>query len=325
MTSATGDDRTSENVVQVGRAVTVTVPASTANLGPGFDTLGLAVGLHDVVEAEATGSGLEIIVHGEGEGEVPLDERHLVVRAVRAGLREAGVSVGGLKITCHNRIPHSRGLGSSAAAAVAGVVAASALAADPTPERPTGALDDDTVIQLAASFEGHPDNAAASVLGGGVVSWTNIPIDGRSAPEYRAVGVPVHASVRATALIPDFHASTEAVRRVLPSDVSHLDARFNVSRAALLPVALSRHPELLWEATRDRLHQPYRAEVLPVSSEWVNRLRNLGYPAFLSGAGPTVMVLSTGAVDPALLAEARGRGLRVLETTTGDRVTVEVR
>jgi homoserine kinase len=207
---------------------------------------------------------------------------------------------------------------------VAGVVAASGLAGDPTPERPSGALDDDTVIQLAASFEGHPDNAAASVLGGGVISWTNIPVDGRSAPEYRAVGVPVDGSVLATALIPDFHASTEAVRRVLPSDVSHVDARFNVSRAALLPVALSRQPELLWEATRDRLHQPYRAEVLPVSSEWVNRLRNLGYPAFLSGAGPTVMVLSTEPVDPALLDEARSRGLRVLETRAGGRVTVEV-
>ena len=310
--------------VAVGRAVKVTVPASSANLGPGFDTLGLAVDFTDVVEVEATDSGLEVIVHGEGEGEVPLDERHLVVRAVRAGLREAGVTVRGLKITCHNVIPHSRGLGSSAAAAVAGVVAASGLAGDPTPERPTGALDDDTLIQLAASFEGHPDNAAASVLGGGVISWTNIPVDGRSAPEYRAVGVPVAESVLATALIPDFHASTEAVRRVLPSDVSHVDARFNVSRAALLPVALSRHPELLWEATRDRLHQPYRAEVLPVSSEWVNRLRNLGYPAFLSGAGPTVMVLSTEPVDPALLDEARSRGLRVLETRAGGRVTVEV-
>lgn len=307
-----------------GQKVRVTVPGSSANLGPGFDTLGLAVDFTDVVEVEATDSGLEVIVHGEGEGEVPLDERHLVVRAVRAGLREAGATVRGLKITCHNVIPHSRGLGSSAAAAVAGVVAASGLAGDPTPERPTGALDDDTLIQLAASFEGHPDNAAASVLGGGVISWTNIPVDGRSAPEYRAVGVPVAESVLATALIPDFHASTEAVRRVLPSDVSHVDARFNVSRAALLPVALSRHPELLWEATRDRLHQPYRAEVLPVSSEWVNRLRNLGYPAFLSGAGPTVMVLSTEPVDTALLDEARSRGLRVLETRAGGRVTVEV-
>ncbi|AGP31136.1 homoserine kinase [Corynebacterium terpenotabidum] len=310
--------------VAVGRTVTVTVPASSANLGPGFDTLGLAIGLYDEVEVEATDAGLDVTVSGEGEDEVPLDERHLVVRAVRAGLREAGVTVRGLKITCRNVIPHSRGLGSSAAAAVAGVVAASALAGDPTPERPAGALDDATVIQLAASFEGHPDNAAASVLGGGVVSWTNIPVDGRSAPEYRAVGVPVHEGVRATAIIPDFHASTEVVRRVLPSDVSHLDARFNVSRAALLPVALSRQPALLWEATRDRLHQPYRAEVLPVSSEWVNRLRNLDYPAFLSGAGPTVMVLSTEPVDPALLDEARGRGLRVLETAAGDRVRVTV-
>ncbi|MDN6386182.1 MAG: homoserine kinase, partial [Corynebacterium sp.] len=191
-------------------------------------------------------------------------------------------------------------------------------------DHPTGALDADPVIQLSSAFEGHPDNAAACVLGGGVVSWTNIPVDGRSAPEYHAVAVPVHPDIAATALVPDFHASTEAVRRVLPSDVSHQDARFNVSRAALLPLALSSHPDLLWEATRDRLHQPYRAEVLPVTTEWVNRLRNLGFPAFLSGAGPTVMVLSTTPVDPALLDEARGRDIGVLETGVGRRASVEV-
>lgn len=307
--------------IEPGRRVTVTVPASTANLGPGFDTLGLAVGLYDVVEVEAVDAGLDIRVHGEGEGDVPLDERHLVVRALRSGLHEAGVGVGGLRIVCHNRIPHSRGLGSSAAAAVAGVAAASGLAGG---EHPTGALDDATLIQLSSAFEGHPDNAAACVLGGGVVSWTNIPVDGRSAPEYHAVGVPVHPDISATALIPDFHASTEAIRRVLPSDVSHQDARFNVSRAALAPLALSQHPELLWEATRDRLHQPYRAEVLPVTTEWVNRLRNLGFPAFLSGAGPTVMVLSTTAVNEALLEEARGRDIAVLVTGIGERAAVEV-
>ncbi|MDN6387414.1 MAG: homoserine kinase, partial [Corynebacterium sp.] len=109
-----------ERTLAAGRRVTVTVPASTANLGPGFDTLGLAVGLYDTVEVESTDAGLDISVHGQGEGEVPLDERHLVVRALRSGLREAGVGVGGLRIVCHNNIPHSRGLGSSAAAAVAG-------------------------------------------------------------------------------------------------------------------------------------------------------------------------------------------------------------
>jgi homoserine kinase len=320
-TAGTGGAEAPMRTVAPGRRVTVTVPASTANLGPGFDTLGLAVGLYDTVEVESTDAGLDITVHGEGEGEVPLDERHLVVRALRAGLHEAGVSVGGLRIVCRNSIPHSRGLGSSAAAAVAGVAAASGLAGG---DHPTGALGDDTLIQLSSAFEGHPDNAAACVLGGGVVSWTNIPVDGRSAPEYHAVAVPVHPDISATALIPDFHASTEAVRRVLPSDVSHQDARFNVSRAALLPLALSSYPELLWEATRDRLHQPYRAEVLPVTTEWVNRLRNLGFPAFLSGAGPTVMVLSTTAVDAPLLEEARGRGIAVLETGIGRRASVEV-
>ncbi|MBB3116375.1 homoserine kinase [Corynebacterium bovis] len=302
--------------IPVGRTATVTVPASSANLGPGFDTLGLALGLHDIVTVEVTDSGLVVEVMGEGEGEVPLDERHLVVRALREGLRAADVTVRGLRVTCQNAVPHARGLGSSASAAVAGVAAANGLAG--------GVLSDADMIQVASSFEGHPDNAAASVLGGAVVSWTHRPVDGRSTPEYQAVHLDVHPDIRATALVPDFHASTDAVRRVLPSDVSHEDARFNVSRTAVMTVALQSHPELLLEGTRDRLHQTYRAEVLPVTAEWVNRLRNRGYAAFLSGAGPTVLVLSTGPVDPAILADAEEQGLRVLPLDVAGPVSVTV-
>lgn len=291
--------------IPVGRKAVVKVPASSANLGPGFDTLGLALGLYDHVEVEVIDSGLEVTVTGEGAGEVPLDERHLVVRAIRETLKAADVTVRGLKVTCANSIPQSRGLGSSASAATAGVIAANGLAGN--------ALSVDQCIQIASAFEGHPDNAAASILGGAVVSWTNIPVDGKTAPQYFARRIDVHSAIRATAIVPDFHASTEAVRRVLPSDISHLDARFNVSRVAVMTVALRDEPELLWEGTRDRMHQTYRAEVLPVTAEWVNRLRNLGYPAFLSGAGPTIMVLSTKPVEDKLLDEARERGMRVLE------------
>lgn len=302
--------------LEIGATAKVRVPGSSANLGPGFDSLGLAVSLYDTVEVEVTDSGLEIEVLGEGQGEVPLDGSHLVVKALRQGLAAADADAPGLRVFCHNTIPHSRGLGSSAAAAVAGVAAANGLAGFP--------LTDDQLVQLASAFEGHPDNAAASVLGQAVVSWTEIPVDGVSTPSYNAVGIPVHETIRATALVPDFHASTQAVRKVLPSHVTHTDARFNVSRAAVMTVALQSHPELLWEGTRDRLHQTYRSDVLPVTAEWTNRLRNRGYAAYLSGAGPTAMVLSQEPVQPEILDAAREAGLRVLELEVADPVSVEI-
>ena len=302
--------------VEVGTKAIVTVPASTANLGPGYDTLGMALSLYDTVEVEVTTSGLEVEIFGEGAEDLPRDGSHLVVKAIRSALSTADATVPGLRVVSHNNIPQSRGLGSSASAAVAGVAAGNALAGSP--------LTQDQVVQLSSAFEGHPDNAGASVLGAGVVSWTNTPIDGVSAPEYHARRIDVHPDIKATAFIPDFHASTEAIRRVLPSDISHVDARFNVSRTAVMTVALRDDPELLWEGTRDRMHQTYRAEVLPVTAEWVNRLRNLGYPAFLSGAGPTILVLSTERVDNALVEEARGRGMKVLELDVAGPVEVDV-
>ena len=302
--------------LEVGLRARVTVPGSSANLGPGFDTLGLAVGIYDTVEVEVTGSGLEVEIFGEGAEDLPRDSSHLVVKAINSGLHAADVHAPGLKVTCHNNIPQSRGLGSSASAAVAGVVAANTLAGGP--------LSTDEVIQLSSAFEGHPDNAAASVVGGAVVSWTDIPVDGVSQPEYRAVPLTVHPDIIATALVPDFHASTNAVRKVLPSHVTHTDARFNVSRTAVMTVAIQTHPQFLWEGTRDRLHQPYRADVLPVTAEWVNRLRNRGYAAYLSGAGPTAMVLSTEPVDPKILDSAREDGLRVLELDVAGPVTAEL-
>lgn len=301
--------------LEVGTRARVRVPGSSANLGPGFDTLGLALGIYDIVEVEVTPSGLEVEIYGEGAEDLPRDASHLVIKAIRTALKAAGARVPGLKVTCTNDIPQSRGLGSSASAAVAGVVAANTLAGNP--------LNDDQVVQISSSFEGHPDNAAASVLGGAVVSWTDIPVDGVSQPKYRAVPIPVHESIRATAMVPDFHASTEAVRRVLPEQVTHIDARFNVSRVAVMTAALQNHPDLLWEGTRDRLHQPYRADVLPVTAEWVNRLRNRGYAAYLSGAGPTIMVLHTDPVDLKILDDARDSNLRVLELDIAGPVEAE--
>ncbi|KAA8740349.1 homoserine kinase [Corynebacterium tuscaniense] len=302
--------------LEVGLRARVTVPGSTANLGPGFDTLGLAVGIYDTVEVEVTDSGLEVEIFGEGANELPRDSSHLVVKAINSALHAADAHAPGLKVTCTNNIPQSRGLGSSASAAVAGVIAGNTLAGSP--------LSTDDVIQLSSAFEGHPDNAAASVVGGAVVSWTDIPVDGVSQPVYRAVPLTVHPDIKATALVPNFHASTNAVRKVLPSHVTHTDARFNVSRTAVMTVAIQTHPEFLWEGTRDRLHQPYRADVLPVTAEWVNRLRNRGYAAFLSGAGPTAMVLSTEPIEPKILESAREDGLRVLELDIAGPATAEL-
>ena len=239
-----------------------------------------------------------------------------MVRAIRSALKAADVDVPGLRVVCNNNIPQSRGLGSSASAAVAGVAAGNGLAG--------GFLSPAKLVQLSSAFEGHPDNAAASVHGSAVASWTTVPVDGQSLPEYKAARIEVHPDIRATALVPDFHASTQAVRRVLPSHVTHSDAAFNVSRTAVVMAALQNHPELLWEGTRDRLHQPYRADVLPVTAEWVNRLRNRGHAAYLSGAGPTVMVLHTDDIDPRVLEDARGQGLRILELEVAGPVSVEV-
>lgn len=302
--------------LEVGLKARVKVPGSSANLGPGFDTLGLALSIYDTLEVEVIESGLEVEIFGEGADDLPRDSSNLIVKAINSGLIAADVRAPGLRVVCHNQIPQSRGLGSSAAAAAAGVVAANMLAGSP--------LDEDTVVQLSSEFEGHPDNAGASVLGGAVVSWTDIPVDGRSKPSYRAVRIPVDESIKAVALVPDFHASTNAVRKVLPSHVTHTDARFNVSRTAVMTAALQHHPHLLFEGTRDRLHQPYRADVLPVTAEWVNRLRNRGYAAYLSGAGPTALVLITEPIEPALLDDARAAGLRVIELDVAGPVTAEL-
>jgi homoserine kinase len=268
--------------VAAGVVATVRVPATSANLGPGFDSMGLALGVHDVVRLATARGGLEVVVDGEGTGEVPLDERHLVVRAVRAGYEHAGVPQPGLRLTCRNEIPHGRGMGSSAAAVVAGLVAARGTLADPT------ALDDDAVLTIATSFEGHPDNAAAALFGGCTLSWTEGTVP-------RAVRLEVRADLDPVVCVPAFELATSTARAMLPASVPHADAAFNAARAALLVQALGRQPELLLEATRDRLHQEQRAPAMPDTADLVRRLRARGAAAVVSGAGPTVLVLGTGA------------------------------
>ncbi|MBI9116143.1 homoserine kinase [Sanguibacter suaedae] len=259
--------------------VRVHVPATSANLGPGFDALGLALGIQDVLEVRALGSpDVRVDVSGEGAGEVPDDDRHLVVRALRAGLEHVGAPQTGLHLTCTNRVPHGRGLGSSAAAVVAGLMAARGLVADPS------GLDDDAVLALATELEGHPDNAAPAVLGGATVAWS---VDGTA----RAVRLQVHDEVDVTVVVPRERLATVTARGVLPATVPHADAALTAGRAALLVHALAHDPDLLHEATEDRLHQEYRSTVMVSTWELVQALRREGLAATVSGAGPTVLVL----------------------------------
>ncbi|MBX9246445.1 homoserine kinase [Actinotalea ferrariae] len=259
--------------------VRVRVPATSANLGPGFDALGLAVAHYDEVEVKALGSAeVTVDVSGEGAGELPTGEDHLVVRAIRAALDELGAPQVGLHLTCVNRIPHGRGMGSSAAAVVAGVLAARMLVAEPE------VLTDTVAFRLASAFEGHPDNAAPAILGGATVAWT--------APDGpHATALPLHPSVTPVVLVPPHACSTSTARGVLPPTVPHADAAFTAGRAALLVQALCHRPELLLAATEDRLHQGYRAQVMPGTAELVRALRDAGQAAVVSGAGPSVLVL----------------------------------
>ncbi len=281
--------------------VRVSVPATSANLGPGFDALGLGLELRDEVEVRAVARDDVVVdVIGEGAGEVPSDGTHLVARAMRIGLDYVGAPQVGLHLTCRNVIPHGRGLGSSAAAAVAGLVAARALIADPE------ALDDATVLELATELEGHPDNAAAAILGGATAAWTqSLEAGGRP----RAVRLALSPLLDPVALIPHFRLATSRARSVLPATVPHADAAFNAGRAALLVSALAGHDDHLLEATADRLHQQYRADHMPQSLLLVDRLRAAGLAAVVSGAGPTVLVLATRAsraMQDAIFAEVLG-------------------
>ncbi|MGI5207115.1 homoserine kinase [Spirillospora sp. CA-108201] len=266
----------------------VRTPATSANLGPGFDSLGLALALYDDVEVEATDGGLSIEVDGEGAEVADRGERHLIVRVLRrtfdvlddlAGTGPARPD--GLRLRCRNRIPHSRGLGSSSAAIVAGIVAARAL--HPGGKR----LDDAGALRLATEIEGHPDNVAPCLAGGLTVAWT-APGGPRS--------VRLESQVtRVVALVPEQRLATERARGLLPETVPHGDAAANAGRAALLVAALTGGLDagILLDATEDRLHQDYRAPAMPESAALVARLRDAGVPAVISGAGPTVLAFTT--------------------------------
>lgn len=297
-----------------GLTATSVVAASSANLGPGFDSLGLALSLYDEIIVETTESGLTVEVEGEGAGQVPLDSTHLVVRAIQHGLRAAGSAVAGLNVRCRNNIPQSRGLGSSAAAVVGGLAAVNGLVT----QAGVNPMSEAELIQRASEFEGHPDNAAAAVLGGGVVSWTST---GTTGPRYAAAPLQIHPDIRLFAAIPEQRSLTAETRVLLPRSVSHGDARFNVSRAALLVVALTERPDLLMEATEDVLHQPHRAIAMRASAEYLQVMRRCGIAAVLSGAGPAIIGLSASSELPVEALEfGAANGFTVGEMSVGDGV-----
>lgn len=269
-------------MIRPGVRIRVSVPATSANLGPGFDSLGLAVDLCDDYEVETTAApGVVVESRGEGAASLPTGADHLVARAMLAAMDRFGVESAGLVLRCTNVIPQSRGLGSSAAAIVGGVLLGAGLA---------GGADTASIVALASEIEGHPDNVAAAVLGGLTISWTEAGVG-------RAVGLAVLPGVTPVVFVPETSGPTAAARQALPDSVAHGDAAFNAGRAALMVAALTQDPRLLLPATDDRLHQRQRRSTYPESLSLVESLREADWPAAISGAGPTVVVLAPDPVS----------------------------
>ncbi len=288
----------------VCNSVSVCVPATSANLGSGFDVAGIALDYADslVFTLDDTlddSQDVRVIIHGEGEDTLPKDETHLVVRAFRKACEAFGLPHLRFTLEAHNRIPQARGMGSSASAIVSGVAAAWAFAHN-------GNLNKQAIFELAAAIEGHPDNVAPAVFGGLTTSWKN-------GDEFHTVRYGVSKQIRATIFVPNFTLSTQMARQALPETVPYVDAVFNVSRACLLPIAfgdfgdfgdsrdsanscdscvkstLSRN-DLLFTATQDAIHQPYRASLMQPTWDLVKALRDKGFAAAISGAGSCAAV-----------------------------------
>lgn len=303
--------------------VRVSVPATSANLGPGFDAMGLALEVRDEIVVEAVASPeVSISIYGEGQESLPRDESHLIVRALRQTQEYLGLPQTGLHMEAHNRVPQSRGMGSSASAIVAGVSAAVAFSGRTD-------LGKDFIFNVAAQMEGHPDNVAPAVYGGLTVSWkfdaaTDVPrsvLDQQEAVAqahdsqrvlphtiddfadgFHSVRYPVDGSIHVDVFVPAATLSTKTARTVLPEKVPYEDAVRNIARAALLPSALGSAPSsqtnaLLLCATQDRLHQDYRKDLMPDSWQLMTHLRSRGYAAIISGAGPCVLVFHSAAAD----------------------------
>lgn len=254
--------------------IRIRVPATTANLGPGFDVLGAALGLYNTYTIEKRDSGVKII----GAARHHSDENNLVYRSMLSTFERLGHKKTGARISIQSDIPVSRGLGSSAACIVAGVIAAGIIAkAD---------LSDQQVLSIATEIEGHPDNVAPAIFGGLIVSM----MDGADIL-YNPVNIA--RSFKFMAMIPDFTLSTALARSVLPEQVDHRTAVANVGRVSMLISALANgRLDLLKYGLRDELHQPYRAELIRDYHNITRRCEEMGtLGSYISGAGPTIMCL----------------------------------
>ncbi|WP_432432564.1 homoserine kinase [Cryobacterium breve] len=271
----------SEPTLLSGRSVTVQVPATTANLGPGFDTLGLALAYYDRLDVTARDEpGVFVDVQGVGAGVVPTDETNLVVQAIAHTFAAYGQRMPGLALVAHNKIPHGRGMGSSGAAIVSGIMAAKGLLEGIVD------IDSEALLTLATEMEGHPDNVAPALFGGLTIAWTT-----PEGPRHKKLMV--HRGVKPLVFVPEQAMSTALARSLQPETVPHEDAVFNLSRSALLIAALIQSPELLLAATEDKLHQSYRAAAMPETNRLITMLREHGFAAVVSGAGPSILVLAS--------------------------------
>ena len=264
----------------MSRIVSVSVPATSANLGPGYDALGLALEIRDQVTAQFTDDNLiTVVVTGEGAGKLPTDATHLVAKTIIDACKAFGTEVLGLRVECKNAIPQGRGLGSSAGAIVAGLVLASELT--------YARASEDELLQMANAIEGHPDNVAACLLGAMTIAW--LEDDGTA----NSVSMNVHPDVSPVLGIPETELDTHKARGLIPESIPHVDAAFNAGRSALLVAAMIGDPDFLLEATEDKLHQPFRAQAYSESMALIEQLRAADIAACISGAGPTVIALST--------------------------------
>lgn len=267
--------------------IQVQVPATSANLGPGFDCLGLAVTMHDRYMAQVMDEpGVDIDVTGEGAGSVPTTEKNLVIKAMYKGFDFLGGRPRGVALRQLNVIPHGRGLGSSAAAIVGGLALARALVLGGN-ER----MSDENMLNIANEMEGHPDNVAAAIFGGANLAWTE---QQRGQVVAQSLNFQVDPRIGVLAFVPSTELSTSKARRMLPESISHQDAVQNSINTAVLVQALQHRPDLLLSATKDFLHQSYRQDAMPQSFALMTKLRGAGIAAFISGAGPTVLILHTG-------------------------------
>ncbi len=271
--------------VTEAREVSVRVPATSANIGPGYDSFGIAIGRYDDVRGHLTDGPARVTVTGVAADEVPRDATHLVVRAAARVFAELGEPAHAIDLTCENRIPHGGGQGSSAAATVAGMLLARELV-------PAGAqLGREDILRLATEMEGHPDNVAPTVFGGLTVSWV------RDNGTVGCIRHEVHPQIRLVVFTAASHSATKTTRAMLPDLIPHADAAANSAATAVLLHAMTDDPSYLMDGTVDRLHQSYRAPAMPESAQLVAELRSAGIPAVISGAGGSVLAILDRPLD----------------------------